>query len=111
MDSIKIRYGGGVTLPLETGDTTAVSADIYIGRPGEVYTLTKNIPLVDGNGVFELDEAETSIPLGKYYYQINVNFPTGGPKKYPSPEDGCYDEGSGFPVFIVAEALDEIEVS
>ena len=110
MDTISIRYGEGVTLPLETGDTSAVSADIYIGKPGETYILTKHTDLVDGNGTFVFSPAQTEKPLGTYYYQINIIDDLGTLRKYPSPSDGCAgcDE---FPKFIINEALDVNEVS
>jgi hypothetical protein len=110
MDTISIRYGEDVNLPLDTGDATDVSASIFIGRPGEVYTLTKPITLTDGKGNFVLDETDTSIPLGTYYYQINVTDASGGTQKFPSPSEcsGCDEE---FPKFIVNEALDVVEVS
>lgn len=110
MDSISIRYGEGVTLPVDAGDLTAVTADIYIGKPGEAYTLTQSIGLTDGMGTFVLSPEETRVPLGTYYYQINITDSEGYVEKYPSPEDCDYGE-SNFPQFIVAEALDEIEVS
>lgn len=111
MESINIRYGESLTLPLSTGDQFAVSADIFIGKPGQVYVLTKNITLVDGGGVFNFTPTETRIPLGTYSYQINVTDALGQVEKYPSPERNCTDCESDFPKFIVCEALDEIEVS
>lgn len=111
MEPISIRYGESVTLPLNTGDATAVSADIFIGKPGETYVLTKNITLTDGNGSFVLAPADTQIPIDTYYYQINVVDGDGNIEKYPSPDSNCTDCESDFPKFIVCEALDEIEVS
>ena len=111
MDSIAIRYGEDLTLPIDTGNITDVSADIFIGKPGEVYTLTKNTPLTNGKGSFVLSKTDTEIKLGTYYYQINVTDSDGDIKKFPSPELGCYDTEPNFPQFIVAEALDLIEVS
>lgn len=111
MEEINIRYGEAVTLPIDAGDPTAVSADIYIGKPGQAYTLTKNIGLDLGVGVFELTPDDTRIPLGTYYYQINVTDDTGYPEKYPSPEENCSGCETNFPKFIVSEALDEQEVS
>jgi hypothetical protein len=111
MEPISIRYGEEVTLPLDAGDPTAISADIFIGKPGQVYVLTKHITLTLGKGTFVLEPEDTRIPLDTYYYQINVNYAVGGPDKYPSPQgdcDGCSDE---FPEFVVHEALDETEVS
>lgn len=109
MDTIQIRYGEDVTLPLDASDVTAVSADLYIGKPGEVYVLTKNITLTAGVGVFELNAADTALPLGTYNYQINVTDDDGFVKKYPSPSSDCED--CGFPEFIVCESLDVQEVS
>lgn len=111
MEPIGIRYGESVTLPLDAGDVTAVSADIYIGKPGHVYVLTKHITLTLGKGTFAFSGAETEIPLDTYYYQINITDALGAIEKYPSPQGDCDSCGSDFPKFIVYEALDEIEVS
>lgn len=111
MDPISIRYGESVTLPLNTGDITDVSADIYIGKPGQTYILTKHISLAEGEGTFELSSAETQIPLDTYYYQINVTGLSGSVDKYPAPGSGCNDCEDEFPKFIVAEALDLTEIS
>lgn len=111
MEPISIRYGESLTLPLDAGDLTAVTADIYIGKPGQAYVLTKNITLTAGEGVFVFTGIETRIPIGKYYYQINVTDDMGYVEKYPSPDSDCEGCGEGFPQFVVSEALDEIEVS
>lgn len=109
MEPIIIRYGESLTLPLDAGDITATSADIYIGKPGEVYTLTKHISLAEGKGTFTFTSEETKLPLDTYYYQINVTDDDGYIEKYPSPEDACEEED--FPKFVVREALDLVEVS
>jgi hypothetical protein len=111
MEPIIIRYGEHVTLPLDAGDVTAVSADIYIGKPGEAYILTQNISLTDGLGTFLFDATDTQLPLDTYYYQINITDTNGYVEKYPSPEVSCDGSETGFPEFIVCEALDETEVS
>lgn len=111
MDSIAIRYGESLTLPIDSGDTTNVSADIYIGKPGEAYVLTKNTTLTNGAGSFVFSTTDTELPLDTYYYQINVTDGDGYIQKYPSPESSCDDCESNFPQFIVCEALDETEVS
>lgn len=111
MEQIIIRYGESLTLPLDTGDVTDTSATIYIGKPGEVYTLSKTVSLTDGQGTFTFSSAETQIPLDTYYYQINVTNSDGYVEKYPSPEDICEDCDTEFPEFVVCEALDETEVS
>lgn len=111
MEPIRVRYGEGKAFPFDAADVTAISADLYVGRPGEAYKFTKHIELELGLGIFELSDNDTRIPLGTYNYQINVNYPTGGPDKYPSPEDDCDDCEPEFPEFVVHEALDEQEVS
>lgn len=109
MESINIRYGESLTLPLDAGDTTAVSADIYVGKPGQAYVLTKHITLTSGKGTFVFSTLETQIPLDTYYYQINITDAAGYVNKYPSPmADATEDD---FPQFVVAEALDQQEVS
>lgn len=110
MESITLRYGESLTLPLDTGDITAVSADIYIGKPGTAYILTKHIPLIDGRGTFVFANAETEMPLDTYYYQINITDSLGNVEKYPSPEDVCHGYDNEFPQFVVCESLDEMEV-
>lgn len=111
MEPITIRYGESLTLPVDAGDINAVSADIYIGKPGQAYTLTKHITLTDGAGVFIFSQVDTQIPLGTYYYQINVTDTNNFVEKYPSPNDNCEDCENDFPRFVVCEALDVIEVS
>ena len=112
MDSIHVRYGENVTLSLDTGDPTLVSADLYIGMPGKMYVITSHAVLTNGVGVFELSSAKTSVPLGEYSYQVNVTDELGAISKYPAPQKGCAGcPDTGFPKFIVDEALDEIEVS
>lgn len=110
MEAISIRYGEDVDLPLDTGDNS-VSADIFIGKPGGMYILTKHITLADGKGTFSFSGAEMEIPLDTYYYQINTNDSLGKTEKYPSPQGDCDGCDSDFPTFIVNEALDQIEVS
>jgi len=111
MEPIIIRYGEDLTLPLDSGDITDVSASIFIGKPGEQYILTKSISLTDGVGTFVFSNTDTQIPLDTYYYQINVIDDEGYIQKFPSPEDNCKDCDTEFPRFIVCEALDETEVS
>lgn len=110
MDSINVRYDEDVTLQFDADDATAVSATLYVGNPGEVPLITAPITLTDGVGVFELSRTDTSIPLGTYKYQINVENELGQVEKYPDPTycDDCDDDS--FPEFTVFEALDATEV-
>ena len=110
MDTISLRYGESLTLPLDTGNTTDVSADIYIGKPGEQYILTQNISLTLGLGTFTFTPNDTMLPLDTYYFQINVTGEDGYIEKYPETDGTCGGNDSGFPRFVVAEALDLMEV-
>ena len=111
MNQINVRYGEDLTLSLDADDAFAVSADIYIGKPGQMYVLTKHADLVGGVGTFVFSTTDTEIPLDTYFYQINVTDSLGQVEKYPSPEDNCGDCESDFPEFTVNEALDLMEVS
>ena len=111
MDSIEIRYGESLTLPIDTGDINDVSASIYIGKPGEVYVLEKSATLTDGVGEFVFEKSDTAIPLDTYYYQINTVDSDGYTQKFPSPETYCSGDDINFPKFIVGEALDVQEIS
>ena len=112
MESYYIRYGEAGSLPIESSDLTAVSAEFYVAKPGQTYILKVTTPLVNGLGTFEFEEEDTRVPIGEYFYQVNVIDINGRPMKYPSPDEdcgGCDEED--FPKFIVGEALDETEVS
>ena len=107
MEPVSCRYGEDVTLPVDTGDITSVSADIYVGKPGANYTFTEHCELVAGVGVFEIPASKTRIPSDTYFYQINVTDINGDVDKYPSPQGDCDGCSSDFPKFIVEDALDE----
>ena len=114
MDQISIRYGEHVTIPIDTGDITDVSASIYVGKPGETYVMTKSVALTNGVGILILDSDDTKLPLDTYYYQINTVDADGYISKFPSPTEICDDilsNETDFPEFVVGEALDLIEVS
>lgn len=108
MNAITARYGESVPLSITIDDTTAVSATIYIGLEQAVPVITKSGTFVDGAADLSLDTDDTKIPLGTYKYQVNVIYENDLLEKYPSP-DTC--DGPDFPDFVVAEALDEVEVS
>lgn len=110
MEPISIIYGESLTLPIDTGSVTDVSADIYVGKPGEAYIITKSATLVDGVGTFTFLPEDTRKPVGTYYYQINVTPAAGSLEKYPSPDEDCEDGTVDFPKFIIGESLDEMEV-
>lgn len=108
MDEIHIRYGEALALPIDANDSTAVTATLYVGKPGELPVIVIPITLEAGVGTFELTPDDTRIPLGQYFYQVNVVNESGQPEKYPEPD--CDDCPEDFPSFTVHEALDETEV-
>lgn len=101
-------------MEFDANDITATSATLYVGHPGEIPKIIKTISLTGGNGVFELEESDTSIPLAKgedaYKYQINVENENGQPQIYPDPETDCDDCDDNFPTFSVSESLSATEV-
>lgn len=111
MDTINIRYGESRTYPIDTGDVTDVTAEIYIGKPGQSYVLAKQIVLTEGKGVFLFTEEDTALPLDTYYYQINTIDGNGYILKFPEPSEECGGCETEFPKFIISEALDVTEVS
>lgn len=123
MDTISIRWGETLTLPLDTADEGAVKAAIFIGEAeklisendcngvtvseGAYVLLSQSIDLVDGKGVFEFSSAETKKEIGVYSYQINVEDAEGRIEKFPSAKcDDCE-----LPKFIICGAIDEGFVS
>lgn len=108
MDTINIRYGESLTMAVNTDDTSATQAVLYVGLPGEVPVLVVTAPLTEGVGSFVLSSSDTMIPLGTYRYQINIEHSDGTVEKYPLADD-CPEDG--LPEFIVHEALDLQEVS
>lgn len=107
MDNINVRYGEDITLPIDADDVNAVSATLFVGNPGQLPKITVPATLTDGVGAFDF---KVEIPLGTYKYQINVINEAGKTEKYPDP-DYCEDcTENDFPLFTVAEALDETEV-
>ena len=110
MESINIRYGEYRPLPIETGNEGYVSAIMYIGKPGQMYILSKETALTNGDGFFEFTEEDTKIPLGEYSFQVSLFDENGRTTKFPEPTEDCGHCDEEFPKFIVSEALDETEV-
>lgn len=109
MKPINIRRGESLSLDLDTGDDTGVEAVLYVGRPGEQYLLSKSATVTDGRGVFLLSESDTQLPVGEYYFQVNVVDTEGSVSKYPSPDADCRGCKDSFPKIYICEALDDPE--
>lgn len=108
-ETIKIRYGESLPLEVLIDDDSAVSGTFYVAKAGEIPRITKPFTIAQPEGIaeIELEPSDTRIPLGKYFYQINVVDSNGNVSKFPEP-DTC-DEDC-MPQFVVYEALDETEV-
>lgn len=107
MKTISVRYGASLPLTVSIDDDTAESAALFVGKEGELPTITKTANFIEGVADLSLDPLETEIPLDTYKYQINVVYEDGSIKKFPEPKTCDFSE---FPDFKVAEALDETEV-
>lgn len=117
METISVRYGETETITIQADEPSAVSASLYVGIPGQPYKFVVTTPIVGGEGVFEISEDDTKLPLSStltedYRYQVNVIHSDGAIDKYPEPND-CYDcdeDETELPLFTVHEALDLTEV-
>lgn len=107
MKAINVRYGASLPLTVTIDDATAESASLFVGKEGELPTITKTAPFVELVADLSLDPLETEVPLDTYKYQVNIVYEDGTIKKFPEPKSCDFSE---FPDFKVAEALDETEV-
>ena len=108
-ETIKIRYGQSLQLEIGIDDGAATTATLYVGKAGHLPVITKTVNVAQPEGIAEitLSPDDTRIPLGEYFYQINVVDDEGNVSKFPEP-DTCDDDC--MPRFVVFEALDETEV-
>jgi len=106
-NDMSVLQGGNLPLTVERLDPAAISATLILKIQGSDTVLSKSSSY-DGNGVADvsLNGDDTAVP-GVYDYQINENFSTGDPDKYPNP-DKCSGEFS-FPTITIYESLDGVE--
>lgn len=107
MEDTGVRYGASYPLNITSDDDDAVTAKLYIGKPGETAVITKTATFVANEADLSLTQTDTRHPLGDYKLQINVEYANGDVKKFPDPQL-CGDD---FPTFTIYEALDETEVT
>lgn len=105
MKDLEVRQGGRLPLQVKQGDETSVSVTIFLRNQDTAAIIQKTADFVDGVANLLLDGDDTRV-VGVYDYQVNENFATGDPLKYPDPND-CEDEECTFPTITVCEALDE----
>lgn len=101
MEDMKIRAGAKLSFKVDRASETAVSAT-FIAFDG-TNTITDTVSF-DSEGVawFTFNSPDTDI-VGEYEYQINENFATGSPDKYPNSDcDGCE-----LPKLRICKSLEE----
>lgn len=109
MNPIKVRYGASLILTVETEDTTAVSATLYVGEEGQLPVITKTALFDNLIADVSLNPEDTEVPLGKYKYQIDVIYSDGRIDKFPNPKN-CL-QTKDLPDFSIHESLSDTEVS
>lgn len=101
MQKLQIRAGAQLTFAVERADDSAVSATFIAKLNNTVITDTVDYD-VNGIAEFEFGSPETDT-VGTYEYQVNENFTTGSPDKYPNT-DNC--QTCELPKLYILEALD-----
>lgn len=108
MEGFTVRQGGLFPLQITQSDSTSISATIILKNQATDVVITKSADYVDGVADLTLDSTETGV-VGTYDIQVNENYTSGDPIKFPEPDD-CLDDCS-FPTLEICEALDEVQVS
>ena len=103
MDSFKIKQGARLDLQVESQDTTSVSATLII-KPVDGNAVEFTEPFVDGIADFTNVDEISNLAVGVYEYQLNENYESGQPDKYPDP--GNCDGDCTFPTIEICESLD-----
>lgn len=106
MEEFKIKKGSRLDLQVVAQDTTSVSATIILRSQVEGSSpveFTENF--VNLIADFVNVEAISDLDVGFYDVQINENYATGQPDKYPNSDD-C-DGDCTFLVLQICESLDD----
>ena len=108
MNDFKVRQGAQVPLTVVQGDDASVSATLILREQTTDALIQATGAFVDIGGKMLADVSLTGLQTairGVYDYQVNENFATGDPLKYPDPNN-C-DGECVFPTITICEALDE----
>lgn len=100
MENMKIKAGARLSFKVDRASETAISATFIARLNDTIITDTKTFDS-DGVAYFTFNSPETDI-VGEYEYQINENFATGSPDKYPN--DSC--DGCELPKLIICKTLE-----
>jgi hypothetical protein len=107
-NNMSVLQGGLLPLTVNQGDSDSVSATLILKEQTTEVVIEKTALYINGVADLTLDEDETDV-VGVYDYQINEEYVSGAPDKYPDP-DNCQGEFA-FPTLTIYQALDEPEVS
>lgn len=106
MDSYKIKQGSRLDLQVVAEDDTSVSATIILRSQVENSSpIEFTEPFVDKVADFINVAGISELPVGFYDLQINENYSSGLPDKYPNDDD-CDDE-CGYLILQICESLDD----
>lgn len=100
---MKELHGASLNFVVVQSERTSVSITVVIKSKtdGSVQEFTETF--VDGKASFAI----STLDVGKYEYQINENYDSGAPDKFPN-NDNC-DGDCTFPEIIICAALDTEE--
>ena len=99
MDTIKIRQGETLQIPIEADDSTAVSVQFQVVKDGIIY-LDVTESFVDGKATIFTND--TLLEIGDYEYIITITYSDGVVDILPDPDD-CDGDDCEFPDFIVCK--------
>ena len=97
MDTIKIRQGETLQIPIEADDSTAVSVQFQVVKDGIIY-LDVLEQFVDGLATIFTND--TILEIGDYEYIITITYEDGVVDILPDPAN-CGDGDCDFPTFTV----------
>ena len=99
MSKLQIRAGAQLTFEIEQANPESISATFIAKSENVVITNTVEYD-ADGIARFEFGAPDTNT-AGTYDWQVNENFASGSPDKYPLLDNG------DFPKLRIYSALDE----
>lgn len=103
MRNMSIRQGAQLSLTVNQGDDTSVSATVIFKEQTSGTEISETGLFVNGVASIVFDGLKTG-EVGVYDMQVNENFTGESPLKYPDP-DNC-DGDCSFPTLTICEALD-----
>lgn len=102
-NDIRVRQGAQLNLRVTQGDPTSSSATVILRHQDTQDLITQTAAFVGGVAEVSFGAVHTAV-VGVYDYQVNENFGSSDPLKYPDPND-C-DGECEFPTVTICESLD-----